>query len=353
MKHRLFKLAAVMAAVAATLTGCWESETARNFVRPVKLTAVNALANYDKEFVGVVSAEQYTNYAFRVGGLINKTYVTEGTFVKKGQLMAELDPGDFILQLEADKAQYQTTNSILQRNKRLLEKQAISQQDYEIAEANYQKAKSGYEYTQNQYEYTKLRAPFSGSVEKKYVENYQKVNAGEPIYKIINPDILEVRFTLPESDINLAKAGRFFVEFDNYRGDLFTVRIKEIVDASVDGAGIPVILAIDDKRFEPGKYNVKAGFACRVRVQVDNLAYNDDLYIVPVWSVFEKDGNNSNRYIWVYDEASKTVVERQVSSHGMVGSDMTIIKGDVKPGDRVVTAGVYQLQNNQKVTVLN
>lgn len=345
-------LSTLLIVATTTLTGCWPKTEPQSFVRPVKLSQVHSLRTYDKEFVGVVSAEQYTNYAFRVGGLINKTYVTEGTFVKKGQLMAELDPGDFALQLEADKAQYQTTQSILQRNKRLLEKQAISQQDYEIAEANFQKAKSAYEYSLNQLEYTKLRAPFSGSVEKKFVENYQKINPGEPIYKIINPDILEVKFTLPESDVNLTRVGQFFVEFDNLRGEQFKVRVKEVVDASVDGAGIPVILAIDDKNFNPAKFNVKAGFACRIKVLIENLNYDKNLYTVPITAIYTRDDNTDQKYIWVYDTKTSTVKSVKIDSQGMLGSDLVIIRGDMNDQTQVVTAGVYQLVDGQNVNVL-
>ena len=53
--------------------------------------------------------------------------------------------------------------------------QAISRQDYEIAEANFVKAKSAYETSESTLSDTKLRAPFDGFVEQKYVENYQKV----------------------------------------------------------------------------------------------------------------------------------------------------------------------------------
>lgn len=334
------------------MVGCWTQTTPGSFVRPVKVQKVMPLRTYDKEFVGVVSAQQYTNYAFRVGGLINKTYVNEGTFVKKGQLMAELDPSDFLLDLEATKAQYQTTKSILERNKRLLEKQAISQQDYEIAEANFQKAKSSYEYSQNQLEYTKLRAPFSGSVEKKFVENYQKINAGEPIYKIINPDILEVKFTLPENEVEIGNTADFYIEFGNYRGETFTARVKEFVDASVDGAGIPVTLAITDKNFRPDKYNIKAGFACRVKIVVEPDKYTNSFSLIPLTAVFVRQGDKQNKYVWIYDPDTKSVKSQKIVVDGLLGDDKLIIKNGLQLDQEVVTAGVYQLVDDQKVNLL-
>lgn len=351
--RKLNYLIAISLLVAFT-TSCWKKTEPVKFTRPVSLAQVTSLSSYDKDFVGVVSAEQYTNFAFRVGGLINKTYVTEGAFVKKGQLMAELDPSDFLLQLESDKAQLVTSKSILDRNARLLAKQAISTQDYEIAQSNYLKAKSAYEYTQNQVEYTKLRAPFSGSVEKKFVENYQKIQPGEPIYKLINPDVLEIKFTLPESDVNVLRAENkidYFVEFDNIRGKLFTARLKDAVDASVDGAGIPVTLSITDKSFNPQTNNVKAGFACKVKVLIDNQSFVKNFCKIPLTAIFTDQQHQGKSFVWVYDSKSSTVSRREITNAGLLGNEDVVISSGLEPGEHVVVAGVYQIVDGQKVAV--
>lgn len=349
MKKRVL----LLSLAALGLTSCWQAQTPRTFVRPVKLSEAVSLSSYDKDFVGVVSAEQYTNLAFRVSGQVTKTFVTEGAQVKKGQLLAQLDPGDFRLQLEADKAQYTTSQSILERNKRLLAKQAISQQDYEIAQSNFLKAKSAYEYSLNQLEYTRLKAPFSGSIEKKFVEDYQKVQTGESIFKLINPDLLEVNFTLPESDVDLIRVNKnIFIEFDNYRGEYFRAEIKDVVDASVDGAGIPVTLRIVDKTFDPNKYNIKAGFACRVKIQIERNREFHAYVTVPITAIFNPPTDKSGTYVWVYEPDSSQVNIRQVKTQGLVGGDRVIVPEGLAAGEQVVTAGVYQLTEGQKVNVL-
>lgn len=352
MRKPIYRLCMV-AAAATLLTSCWKTPEIQNFSRPVKLGKVVSLNTYDKDFVGVVSAEQYTNLAFRVQGLINKSYVTEGATVTKGQLLAELDPGDFKLQLEADKAQMITSKSILDRNERLLAKQAISTQDYEIAQSNYLKAKSAYEYSLNQLDYTKLRAPFAGSIEKKFAEDYQKVQSGESIFKLINPDILEVKFTLPESDVDLVRISKnILIEFDNYRGEYFKAAIKDVVDASVDGAGIPVILRISDQAFNPNKYNIKAGFACRVKIQIQDIKLLDNYVTVPVGAVFNPPTQTKQSYVWTFNPKDSTVNARKVLVHGLTGGDRVIVSEGIVPGEEIVTAGVYQIIEGQKVNPL-
>lgn len=336
------------------LSSCWKTPEPKSFIRPVKIATVQSLGTYDKDFVGVVSAEQYTNLAFRVPGQVTQILINEGSFVKQGQLLAVLDPADLALEAEANKAQYLSSKSILERNERLLQKQAISTQDVEIARANFEKAKSAYEYSENQLSYSKLTAPFSGSIEKKYVENYQKIQAGETIFKLINPTILEVKFTLPETDVNITQAASsYFIEFDNFRGENFSAKIKEIVDASVDGAGIPVTLSITDPKFQPEKYNIKAGFACRIKVQISNRSEISDLMTIPLTAVFAVDTNSIDKYVWVFNSTTSTVEKRQVEMDGLMGKDLAIIKKGISPGEQVVTAGVYQIVDNQKVTILN
>ena len=102
--------------------------------------------------------------------------------MKKGQLIAAIDPRDIALQYAATKSAYETASAQVERNKRLLSRQAISVQEYEISLANFQKAKSEYELSANNMRDTKLTAPFDGSIEKRLVENYDidEVKVFEP-----------------------------------------------------------------------------------------------------------------------------------------------------------------------------
>lgn len=333
---------------------CWRSESPQQFIRPVKLAEALPMNYYVKDFVGVVSAQQYTNLAFQVGGLISAIYINEGSAVRQGQILAQLDPQDYLLQLESDKAQYQSAQSILERNERLLEHQAISTQDVEVTRANYQQAKSAYAYAQNQVEYTRLRAPFDGSIETKFVEDFQKVAAGEKVFKLINPTLLDVNFTLPETHIQMLQAApQYTVEFDQIRGKQFKASLKEVVDASVDGMGIPVTLSLTDPEFDPVKLNIKAGFACRVHVSLENRLPALKHYVkIPVTAVFTENVADSNKYVWIYHPDSGTVTRRRVVTQGLMGNSDVIVSEGIISGERVVTAGVYQLIDDQKVNVL-
>ena len=144
-------------AAAILLAGCGQKkETTTTTARPVKTTIVESRSIIRKDFSGIVEAVEYVKLAFRVNGQIIQLPVIEGQKVKKGQLIAAIDPRDIALQYAATKSAYETASAQVERNKRLLSRQAISVQEYEISLANFQKAKSEYELSANNMRDTKL-----------------------------------------------------------------------------------------------------------------------------------------------------------------------------------------------------
>ena len=276
--------------------------------------------------------------------------VDAGQKVKKGTVIAAVDPLDYNLQFEANKAAYVTSKLQMERNKKLLAMQAISKQDYEIAEANYVKAKSAYETSQNTLADTKLRAPFDGFVEQKYVENYQKVQPGESIIKLVNPDKLEVGFILPETNVRLTREKmQGAVEFDTYKGKWFKAEVKEFVDASPDGSGIPVRLAITDKSFNRDVYNIYPGFSCKVILSIDNETGKG--YTVPLSAVF-KDLKTDETSVWLYHTADETVKRQKVTTEQLLGTDRVLVTEGLEADHIILVARVNYIVNRQKVDVI-
>ena len=228
--------------------------------------------------------------------------------------------------------------------------QAISKQEYEIAEANYIKGKSAYETSANTLEDTKLRAPFDGFVEKKFVENYQKVMPGESIIKLVNPNKLAVGFTLPETSVDLTRTPMTVtVEFDTYKGIWFKARVKEFIDASPDGTGIPVKLVIDDSRFSRDIHNIYPGFSCKVNLKIETA--EGDGYIVPMSALFKNPTTNATS-VWVYDPKTETVKSKTVEIGQLFGSDKIMVQKGLANEDIIVVAGVNYITEGQKVKLL-
>ncbi len=322
-------------------------------VRPVKTATVESSSEINKDFSGIVEAVEYVKLAFRVSGQIINLPVIEGQKVKKGQLIAAIDPRDIALQYAADKSAYETAAAQLERNKRLLERQAVSVQDYEISLANYQKAKSAFELSTNNMNDTRLLAPFDGSIETRIAENYQRVNSGEGIVQLVNTNKLRIKFTIPDAYLYLlhAKDQKYMVEFDTYKGQAFNAILEEYLDMSADGTGIPVSIIIDDPAFDRAKYDVKPGFTCSIHFSANvGTLIEESMSVVPLSAVFcENEGKQL--YVWVLN--GNKVERREISVMSPTGDSSAFVTKGLKPGEKVVIAGVYQIVEGETVKELN
>ena len=322
-------------------------------IRPVKTATVSSQSVIRKDFSGMVEAVEYVKLAFRVSGQIINLPVVEGQRVKKGQLIAAIDPRDIALQYAADKAAYETAAAQVERNKRLLGRQAISLQEYEISVANYQKAKSAYELSTNNMRDTKLTAPFDGSIEKRLVENYQRVNSGEGIVQLVNTQKLRIKFTVPDDYLYLlrTKDAAFKVEFDTYKGTIFNAKLEEYLDISTDGTGIPVTITIDDPAFNRAIYDVKPGFTCNIKLASDIAPFLEEkLMNVPLSAVFGE-SENKKTYVWIVND--NKVNRREVTVYSPTGEANLLISKGLEPGETIIIAGVHQLVEGQTVKILN
>lgn len=338
--------------VLATLVSCSQPPVKEQGPRPVKLTEVTDLNVVEKSFSGVVSPDQFSDLAFKMSGPLISLNVDEGQKVRTGQVVAVIDPQDFKWEYEAKKASFQTAQAQLQRAEKLLSKQAISKQEFESTKAAFSNAEAAFNYAQNQLEQTTLRAPFDGFIQQKYVENYQKVQAGQGIVCLINPNKLQIQFTMPETNlIYFSSPYTIYVEFENYKGVRFKAKVKEYVEASPDGSGVPVFLYIDDPAFSLEKYKVAVGFSCRVVLNIDNQSLHNDAVLIPISAIVANE-ENSDIYVFVYNAQSQQVERRKVTEAELIGKDNVIIISGLKAGDQVVTAGATRLVDGQQVKVL-
>lgn len=317
---------------------------------PVRIVRVENLHALSRVYTGVVEADEYVDLAFKVAGPLVEMNVDAGQAVGKGAVIAVLDALDYRSRYDAARAAYVTARSQLERDERLLEMEAISRQEYELAQATYARARSAYLIAENTLADTRLTAPFRGFIERKYVENYQKVQVGERVVRLVNPDKLSVRFILPETGVRLSRGQRDVrVEFDTYPGEWFEACVSEVVDASPDGGGIPVKVVVRDSLFTPERYVVYPGFSARVKILTEN--HIPDSQLVPLSALFEE--LSSERIsVWQFNPEDSVVTRRDVEPVQMFGEDRMLLRSGLKPEDWIVVEGSNFLTEGERVRVL-
>lgn len=329
-----------------------EKEEVQFFERPVKTITVESALKITSTFSGIVSSKEESDIGFKMGGEITKMNVEDGQVIKKGDLIAVVDNHDYVVQYDAAKASFLNSKSQIERYEKLYAKEAISQQDYEIAQTNYAHSEATFKNAEKLLSDTELFAPFSGIIEKRYVNQYQRVMPSEPVVRLINPEVLEIDFTLPIKRLKIIenKTATYKVVFDNYPNFSFNAKVFKVVNSSPDGSGIPVTLTLDDSNFNYKEFDIKSGFSCDIIVSASNESKGDNISI-PLSTIYY-DNLTKTTNVWIYDADTKTVNEQKVVIGELQGHNNVLIRSGLKQGDVIVSAGVHQIVDGQKVKLI-
>ncbi len=332
------------------LTGCRKEKAGKKsaVVRPVKLTTVKEVGlNLQRTFPGTVRAARRSVLSFKVSGPLVKLPVEEGQFVKKGDLIAQIDQRDYIIAVDAALARFREAEQQFMRYKELYAKKQVSKADYDRYRAARDVAKAQLADARNALGDTTLKAPFDGVISKRYVENYYKVQAKEPIVNLQDISEIEILVNVPElviADIRSRNSVILKGYFEFLPGKSFPLKVKEF-STQADPATLTYQVVLIMKR--PEGANILPGMTGWVNYVQDTDSRKASRITIPAIAVLDAPGDHP--YVWVYDEKAGVVHKREVKISSLDGSADIIIEKGLKPGEKVVIAGVTKLKEGEKV----
>ena len=163
---------------------------------------------------GKIVAKEHADLYFRTQEVVAKVYVKNGTFVRKGQKLAELDL------FKLNNTLVQNKNALVQAELEMKDVligqgyapdnlNAVPAEVLELAKvkSGYERAKAQYELAQYDVEQATLTAPFDGVVANLFDKQYNMPKSGEPFCRVIRTSAMEVDFTVLESELPLIKVG--------------------------------------------------------------------------------------------------------------------------------------------------
>ena len=158
-----------------------------------------AVGTNSDEFPGRVVAAEEVNMAFKVSGNLKEVYVNEGSKVSKGQLIAEIDPRDYQVQLDATEAEYHSVKAEAERVIALYSDSVATADEYDKARYGLKHITAKLENAKNQMSDTKIYAPFNGFVQKRLYDPPTVVAAGMPVITLVSNGKQEVEINIPSS----------------------------------------------------------------------------------------------------------------------------------------------------------
>jgi membrane fusion protein, multidrug efflux system len=347
-------------------------------IRPVKYESVQSSARMETyAFSGEAKAQNETNLSFKVAGTLASVNVKLGDRVRKGQLIATIDPADYNIQsnqavsqkegaianAKAAEAQLINAKATYTRVAQLYEKNSVSLSEYQQAKAALDAAQAQYDAANsqiktsdqqlraagNQVSYTRLLSPMDGVVTAVQVEANEIVNAGTLIAMVSSLGRPEVEVGVPEVVINKLKIGQqATIQFPALPEQVFKAEIAEIAFASEKSTTYPVILKMVNPADE-----IRPGMAAEVDFTLNSdKGTSKQEIIAPIKSVASgTDGNYAFKLIpdgenGVYT-AKKIAIEL-----GDISANGYIIKKGLNDGDLVAVAGLRALYDGKKVKLL-
>ncbi len=332
--------------VAGLMFACRRNSPPLEIAQLVKTATVNAhQGDFSVTYPGILKAASDVKLSFRVAGPIHKIWVKEGQYVQKGALLAQLDPRDYSLQYEAAAAGYKQVKGETDRIIELYRTNSVSENDYDKAVAAQKQAWALYHARLNALEDTKLKAPFSGYIQKKYFSGYEVVNQGVPVLSMIDDDYLEVNADIPASDF--IRSGDFLdyrMKVDVYPDTLFALEFVEMNQQ----ANFNQLFQARFRLKRSKEVLLAPGMSASVTIHYKPT--DEKLSVIPISALVEEGGRS---YVWrVEGPDRKTVRKSPVEVYRVLKDGTVIVRAGLQAGDVIVSAGVNTLKEGQQIRVL-
>ena len=339
------------------LGGCKPEEKATAVkAQAVQVLRIEATSASDAwSYVGTIRARIESDIAFRVAGKVTRRLVDIGAIVAPGQIIAELDPTDYRLALEAQQAELAAAKSsrdqaaAAEGRYRTLHAQghvAKAALDQRVAAADeargrVERAERSLALAGNQLAYAVLRSDAAGVVSSLPVEVGQVVAAGQPIARIARRDELEALVAIPEHRLADVKKAEAEIEIWGEGDKRYPATLREVAP---EADRVSRTYAARFSMKMTGN-SAELGRTATVHLRATRA---EQVFIVPLAAVMQ-DGTTPT--VWVLDEVASRVQRRSVTLLRLT-HDTALIAGAFSSGDRIVTLGVHMLDADKPVRVV-
>ncbi|MDH3626762.1 MAG: efflux RND transporter periplasmic adaptor subunit [Acidobacteriota bacterium] len=356
MKSVRFAVIVISVVTLFLLAGCGGGEelpAQPEVARQVKLLTVGGMTGGSEvSFPGRVAAGEQVDLAFRVGGPLIELPVQEGEKVSKGQVVAKIDPRDFRIKVNSAQATYDKAEADIERLAALYEKDAASKAQLDQARASRDVTRATLDDARADLSDTRLRAPFAAHVGEKFIENFQDVQAKQPVLSLVGIDTIEIQVDLPESIIARLRTQRTenakaFAKFDAAPGQEFPLELTEMAtqaDPLTQTYQATLVMP------QPDGVNILPGMTAEVIGRVPVSEGDDAPIIVPAVAVAAGDAGSA--FVWVVDSDAMTVSRRDVTTGDLVGSDQIELTDGLGAGETIAISAVSRLREGMTIRKL-
>ena len=355
--------------VAWIAAGCGqEADHPEQPIRAIKWHQVESTDRHEiRRIAGTVKPTDESRLSFEVTGRVERVAVQLGDRVEAGDLLASLEPAPFqilvrnaearLTQAEAERWRQQAE---FQRYRRMLDRDVVSQSDFDRVRAAHDSSVSASRAAQAQLDLarrnlrkSKLVAPFSGVVSEKRIDPFVEVEAGRPVFELDGESEYEVELALPEPIAMKSRPGdAVSLRFPTLNDLMVAGTIKAIGSRAGVADAFPAKLRIEDPPSE-----IRAGMTAEAEFSLaaspqgasESTAAEAPLLQVPIASLLAQ--KDSRYAVFVYDHETNRVKKTPVEVRD-IRANRVLVEDGIAAGAIVAAAGVEFLTDGQPVILM-
>ena len=336
----------IFIALSLLVTGCQEKSSVKEQSKvAVKVTLLRQGSDplHAIGYSGTLDANTAVNLSFQVSGTILNIPVEMGDYVKKGQLIAQIDPTTYQNQYNAAKAQAELARENYQRILEVYKKGSIAEIKMLEAKYNYEQANSQAKAAYQNLEHTRIIAPFSGFVGSKNLSSGDLANPGQIVLQLLDITTVKASVTIPNDEINKYKKGdSAIITVDSFKIEKFEGFVDEVSVISNPGNpayALKVNIPNPDRQLKPG-------MVCNVYLA--NASTAKPILIVPVQSI--QIDEKGNHFAYIADD-SGTATRKEVTTGTLYKNGIEVSSG-LQNGDKLIISGYHKLTDGTPISIV-
>lgn len=295
---------------------------------------------------GILTTEDETVHAFRIGGVVNSVFVREGDWIRKGQVLASLDLTEVDAQVAQAQLNVEKAARDLQRQKNLYRDSVVTLEQLQNAQTNFDLARQQVTAAKFNRRYAMIRAREDGYVLKKFVNGGEVVGVGDPVLVTNAPSgrnwILKVGVSARQWAIlnGNEKAAINLDAFPDRNFDAFVFRKSERNDPQSGLFTVELKLQNTDARLATGVFGT-----ARIQTKIET-----EFWAVPYEAVL--DANGEDGFVFVARNDGKTAVKQAVKIQSFNDSYIALSHG-LAEGDTLIVSGSAYLEDWAPISIVN
>lgn len=289
---------------------------------------------------GSILANESVELTSELTGKISKIYFMEGDKVQKGDVLVRIDDEELRAQLEKLKHTKRLYEEVESRMAQLLERDAISQEEYDIALTESRTSAADIKVLEAQIAKATIRAPFTGIIGLRYVSEGSYISPSVRIANLYSVEPAKIEFSVPGRYSQVVNTGdkiRFLTEGDSevFTGEVYAIEPQ--IDPVTRTLLVRALSPNKDRKLIPGQF-------VRISLTLEN---KQNAIMVPTMAITP----DADEHLVFLVKDGKAVPQKvNIGFRG--AQDVEVVSG-LSAGDSVIVAGIQLVKEGSAVRVMS